>query len=153
MRFLGNVEAKMDAKGRVFLPAAFRKVLQASDESGLVLRADAFEPCLALYPESVWNEMVDGLRARLNRWDARDQAILRKFLEDATAVTLDANGRLLIPKRDLDRASIAQDVRFIGMDDHMELWSLERKTASEMSQEDFAMALQTAMASQKTTEE
>ena len=40
MRFLGNVEAKTDAKGRAFLPAVFRKVLSASGEENLVLRKD-----------------------------------------------------------------------------------------------------------------
>ena len=44
MRFLGNIEAKIDAKGRVFLPATFRKVLQAGGEENLVLRKDVFQP-------------------------------------------------------------------------------------------------------------
>ena len=43
MRFLGNIEAKIDAKGRVFLPATFRKVLQAAGEESLVLRKDVFQ--------------------------------------------------------------------------------------------------------------
>ena len=37
MRFLGNIEAKLDVKGRAFLPAIFRKVLQAGGEERLVL--------------------------------------------------------------------------------------------------------------------
>ena len=69
MRFLGNIEAKIDAKGRVFLPATFRKVLQAGGEENLVLRKDVFQPCLVLYPESIWNEQMDELRSRLNRWN------------------------------------------------------------------------------------
>ena len=68
MRFLGNIEAKIDAKGRAFLPASFRKVLQAEKEERLVLRKDVFQPCLVLYPESIWNEQTDALRSRLNRW-------------------------------------------------------------------------------------
>ena len=43
MRFLGNIEAKTDTKGRAFLPAVFRKVLQASGEENLVLRRDVFQ--------------------------------------------------------------------------------------------------------------
>ena len=42
MRFVGNIEAKTDAKGRVFLPSAFRKLLQTAAEEGLVLRKDIF---------------------------------------------------------------------------------------------------------------
>ena len=67
MRFLGNIEAKTDAKGRAFLPASFRKILQVSGEENLVLRKDVFQPCLVVYPESVWNELLDQLRKKLNR--------------------------------------------------------------------------------------
>lgn len=44
MRFLGNIEAKTDAKGRAFLPASFRKILQVSGEENLVLRKTSFSP-------------------------------------------------------------------------------------------------------------
>ena len=74
MRFLGNTEAKTDAKGRVFLPAAFRKMLQASGEESLVLCKDLHQPCLVLYPESVWNEQMDALRNRLSRWNGTRRA-------------------------------------------------------------------------------
>lgn len=56
MRFLGNSEAKTDAKGRVFLPAVFRKQLQAASQECLILRKDTYQDCLVLYPENVWNE-------------------------------------------------------------------------------------------------
>ncbi|NLZ73905.1 MAG: cell division/cell wall cluster transcriptional repressor MraZ, partial [Bacteroidales bacterium] len=51
--FLGNFEAKVDAKGRVFVPAVFRKLLQQKEEEWLVLRKDIFQDCLVLYPGSV----------------------------------------------------------------------------------------------------
>ena len=53
MRFLGNSEAKTDAKGRVFFPAVFRKQLQTAAEECLILRKDTYQDCLVLYPESV----------------------------------------------------------------------------------------------------
>ena len=56
MRFLGNSEAKTDAKGRVFLPAIFRKQLQTAAEECLIMRKDTYQDCLVLYPESAWNE-------------------------------------------------------------------------------------------------
>ena len=68
MRFLGNIEARTDSKGRVFLPATFRKVLQQEDVEHLVLRKDVHEKCLILYPDSVWIEQEDFLRRKLNRW-------------------------------------------------------------------------------------
>ena len=99
MRFLGNIEAKMDTKGRAFLPAVFRKILQASSEERLVLRKDVFQPCLVLYPESVWNEQMDALRLRLNRWNKQHQQVFRQFVSEVEVLTLDGNGRFLLPKR------------------------------------------------------
>lgn len=125
MRFLGNIEAKTDSKGRVFLPVVFRKVLQASGEENLVLRKDVFQQCLVLYPESVWNHQMDSLRARLSRWNSKEQQLFRQFVSDAEMTTLDASGRLLLQKRYMIMAGIDQTVKFIGMGDTIEIWSKE----------------------------
>lgn len=145
MRFLGNIEAKTDAKGRAFLPAVFRKELQGSGAERLVLRKDVFQPCLVLYPESVWNEQMDTLRSRLNRWNSRHQLIFRQFVADAEAITLDGNGRFLIPKRYLKMAGITQGIRFIGMDDTIEIWSVENAERPFMQPEEFGPALESLM--------
>ena len=123
MRLLGNIEAKVDAKGRVFLPAVFRKALQTAAEETLVMRKDVFQQCLVLYPESVWNTQMDLLRSRLNRWNRTHQEIYRQFVSDVELLTLDGNGRFLIPKRYLRMADISQEVKFIGMGDTIEIWS------------------------------
>lgn len=153
MRFLGNIEAKVDAKGRVFLPATFRKVLQTSGEEVLVLRKDVFQSCLTLYPESVWNEQLDNLRAKLSRWNAAEQQIFRQFVSDAELLTLDGNGRFLIPKRYQILAHIEQSVRFIGMDDTIEVWCNERVKEPFMDSQEFGEALQHLMnsATEETT--
>ena len=113
MRFIGNIEAKVDSKGRAFLPATFRKVLSASGEEGLILRKDVFQPCLVIYPESVWNEQMDTLRSRLNRWNAEHQRIFRQFVSDAEILNLDSNGRFLISKRQLTQTGINQNIKVI----------------------------------------
>ncbi len=123
MRFIGDYPAKTDAKGRVFLPAAFRKILEAEGERSLVLRNDVFQECLVLYPESVWNAQLDDLRTRVNPWNSQQQMMLRLFEADAEPVELDAQGRLLISKRKLQYAGIEGDVRFLAMVDRIEIWS------------------------------
>lgn len=50
---------------------------------------------------------------------------MRRFVADAERITTDGNGRLLLPKRYLLSAGITADVRFIGMDDTIEIWSRE----------------------------
>lgn len=145
MRFLGNIEAKIDAKGRVFLPAAFRKVLQACDEESLVLRKDVFQPCLVLYPQSVWNRQMDELRSRLNRWNREHQMIFRQFVSDVEAISLDGNGRFLIPRRYVDMAAIRGQVKFIGMGDSIEIWSEGNTAAPFMQPDEFGAALEAIM--------
>ena len=145
MRFLGNIEAKIDAKGRAFLPASFRKVLQAEKEERLVLRKDVFQPCLVLYPEKVWNEQMDTMRKSLKRWNREEQEIYRQFVSDVELVTLDGNGRFLIPKRYLKMADIEQGIKFIGMGDTIEIWSNAKAEQHQMSPEEFGEALETLM--------
>jgi MraZ protein len=145
MRFLGNIEAKTDAKGRVFLPATFRKVLQVAGEDVLVLRKDVHQRCLVLYPESTWNRKLDALLEKVNEWDDVGQMVLRQYVSEAEVLTLDGNGRFLIPKRYLQMADISQAVRFIGVNDAIEIWSAEKTTEPFLSPEDFATKLKELM--------
>jgi MraZ protein len=145
MRFLGNIEAKVDAKGRAFLPAVFRKVLQAGGEERLVMRKDVFQACLVLYPESVWNEQMDLMRSRLNRWNKQQQQVFRQFVSEVELLTLDGNGRFLIPKRYLRMAEIDQDIKFTGMGDTIEIWSNKKAEEQQMAPEEFEAALQELM--------
>ena len=149
MRFFGNIEAKTDSKGRVFLPATFRKVLQGAGEEQLVMRKDIHQKCLVLYPESVWNERVDALRARVNEWDDEGKMVLRQYMKEAEVVTLDGNGRFLIPKRYLQMAEIEQTVRFIGLTDTIEIWAAEKAEQPFLSQQDFSAKLKAIMATQQ----
>ena len=146
MRFLGNIEAKIDAKGRVFLPASFRKVLQQAGEEDLVLRKDVFQPCLVLFPRSTWDEQMDLVRNRLSRWKKDQQAIYRQFVSDLEEFNLDGNGRFLVPKRYLKMANIKQSVKFIGMGDCIELWSNDGEDDKPfVDLEDFGNALERLM--------
>ena len=145
MRFLGNIEAKTDAKGRAFLPAVFRKMLQASGSESLVMRKDIFQDCLVLYPENVWNEQMDTLRGRLNRYNAQHQKIFRQFVSEVETVMLDGNGRFLIPKRYLQLAGIQQSIKFIGMGDTIEIWANEKIAETRMDNEEFGQALEDIM--------
>lgn len=147
MRLLGNIEAKLDAKGRVFLPSALRKQLQAAGEERLIMRKDIFQKCLTLYPESVWYEQLDALRSRLNRWNKEHQMIYRQYLAEAEMIQLDGNGRFLISKRNMQAAGISQDVRFIGMNDYIEIWSNDNSGEPFMNADDFGSALEKIMES------
>ena len=145
MRFLGNIEAKTDAKGRAFLPSVFRKVLQASGEDCLVLRRDVFQKWLVLYPECVWNERLDMLKAQLRPWKQAHQQMFRQFVSEAEVVTLDGNGRFLISKRLQKIAEIDQDIQFIGMDNTIEIWSPKNLEQTLKNDEDFGKEFENIM--------
>ena len=145
IRFLGNIEAKADAKGRLFIPAQFRKQLQITSEEKLIMRKDVFQDCLILYPESIWNEDLNELRSKLNKWNATHQLIFRQFVSDVEIIIPDGNGRILIPKRYLQLCRIQNDVRFIGVDNKIEIWAKEKAEQSFMSPEAFSNALEEIM--------
>jgi MraZ protein len=129
MRFTGNIDAKVDEKGRVFVPSSFRKILQREESQGLILRRDVFQQCLVLYPQEVWNAQVDAITARTNMFDRKGRDSLRRFVAGAESITLDSGGRMLIPRRYLEEAGITTEVRFIGVDNTIEVWSRQAAEA------------------------
>lgn len=145
-RFLGNIDAKADAKGRVFVPAAFRKILQSAGVSRLIMRKDIFRDCLVLYPEPVWNEKLDSLREKLSPWDEEQQDLFRMFLLDAEVLEMDTNGRVLISKRYMQMVGIAAEIRFVGMDYTIEIWAKSGLEKQIMSSDDFKKGIQKWMA-------
>lgn len=141
MRFTGTIEAKLDVKGRVFLPSEFRRQMGGLEQR-LVLKRDVYQPCLVVYPYEVWSAEVGQLRERLNRWNPRHAMVLRQFMADAVLFTLDANGRFILPKRLLEACRIERTVEFVGVDDRVEVWNPDVKAEKFLSPEDFAQALE-----------
>jgi MraZ protein len=60
-------------------------------------------------------------------------------------LTLDGNGRFLVPKRYLRMADIEQDIKFIGMGDTIEIWSNTKVDEHQMNPEEFGKALEELM--------
>ena len=104
----------------------FRKQLQQASHETLILRKDIFQQCLVLYPESVWDSMVDAIVKRTNPFDSKGRAAMRGFVAGAERIGIDGNGRILIPKRYMEAADIQGEVRFIGMDDSIEIWNRQK---------------------------
>lgn len=145
LQFLGNIEAKADAKGRIFVPATFRKRLQGANEEFLVLRKDIFQDCLVLYPGTVWESEIETLRSRLNKWNEEQQQVFRQFVLDAERIEMDASGRILIPKRYMMLVGIEVDVRFLGVDDTIEIWAKEKLEKPLVDPDEFSAKLQELM--------
>lgn len=145
MRFLGEIEAKADNKGRVFIPAAYRKQLEKEDESSLVMRVDSISRCAKFYPLSVWEKMDEEFRSKLNLWDKNDQKLYRQFTAKVEQMDMDSSGRILLQKKHCETLGIEDTVLFIGVGDHFEVWNKCVYDDSLLDDEDFEKALQEKM--------
>lgn len=146
MVFAGTIEAKLDAKGRVFFPSEFRRQL-TEGEAELVLQRDIHQPCLVVYPASVWLEEVERLRRNLNRWQPREAMVFRQFLASAQRLSLDTNGRMLIPKKMADGCGLDYTVCFIGAYDRVEVWSPEKMREAFLNPQDLSATMTSLSAS------
>ena len=135
----------MDEKGRIFIPAAYRKILAEAESKRIVMRRDTDNECLMFYPEAVWNEKVETLRAALDEWDPEDQLILMQFMADAEYMDLDGQGRILLQKKNLETIGAQQDVLFVGMLNRFALWTPENFAAKRLSQSELAARLRAKM--------
>lgn len=121
--FSGNIEAKIDDKGRVFVPSVYRKLLEKSGESELVIRrSPENETCIHVYPLSVWEQQVAELKSRLNLWNPKEKQIFRQFVSMAISTAIDGQGRILTNKELCQSVGIDSEVTFVGMEDYFELW-------------------------------
>ena len=135
--FIGNADAKVDNKGRVFVPAEFRKILQSEGDSRLILRKDIYEKFLVLYPVPVWEEELSALRNKLSKYGKKDRRTYLKFIREANLVEIDSSGRILIPKRYLQIAGISTDVHFVGVDCTITIEAPDSMEGSEMDDDAF----------------
>ncbi|MCQ2336502.1 MAG: cell division/cell wall cluster transcriptional repressor MraZ [Paludibacteraceae bacterium] len=140
---IGNIDARVDSKGRAFLPVQLRK--QLDDCKNFILRKDIFCNCLVLYTEDAWNEIVSRLKMQLNNWNRQQGQIFRQFVSEADRIELEENGRMLIPRRYIDALGIKSDIRFVGSDTTIEIWPAGKIEETFISPDDFAKELEILM--------
>lgn len=125
--FLGRYAHNLDAKGRLAIPARYREALA----EGVILTR-GIDRCLALYPMAAWRPLAEKVAA-LPLTDADARNFRRLVFAEAADVTLDGQGRVLVPP-DLRRyAGIEREALVVGVDTSIEIWSPERWAAVESS--------------------
>lgn len=144
--FIGKYEAKADVKGRIFIPSAYRKLLPDGDKGRVVMRRDAENDCIVLFPESVWNKKVEEFKSKLDEWNPIDQILLMQFVSDAENLDVDSQGRVLISKKNLQSIGVENsEVLFVGMVDRFAVWSKIKYDQVKMSPSEFAALLKERM--------
>ncbi|MGH7475397.1 MAG: division/cell wall cluster transcriptional repressor MraZ [Longimicrobiales bacterium] len=116
--FLGSYTYQLDGKGRVALPAAFRR--EAPDQRFVLIQA--YAPSLQLYPETEWRGVEDRLRELVRHQPDARMWVLRT-MASAVEVAPDAQGRILIPQRLKEAAQLAGEALLVGAIDRIEIWN------------------------------
>jgi MraZ protein len=136
--FIGDYPCKVDVKGRIILPMAFKKQMPAAAQDHFVVRKDIFENCLVLYAIDDWNRQLEKIRKRINPYNREHNMFLRNFFKGTAELSLDNNNRMLIPKRLFDLIGADRDVVLAGQDGRIEIWSASVYDTIGMPAEDFA---------------
>lgn len=118
--FIGTHSHTLDDKGRVSIPAQFRRQLTGEE---LYLNV-GMEGCLVLYPHQRWQELEEKLLSQPR--NARTRYLYRSLAQNLKAVSVDSQGRISIPAELAEKAGITGEVMFLGRFDVIELWNSER---------------------------
>jgi len=137
--FRGSAPAKIDEKGRLKIPTGFRRLLQERYGRELFITSVMGDSVLA-YPLKVW----EGIEAKLAALPSTDRT-KRRYLERVSyfgqEVSMDGQGRVLIPQMLRERAVMEGEVVVNSRLDHLEVWNhsklLDRFADEPFTEEDF----------------
>ena len=137
--FIGDYTCKIDAKGRIVLPSAFKKQMPQAASYKFVVKKDVFEPCLVLFPMDEWDRQNSIIRSKINPYNKEHSKFLRGFYRGTAEIVLDSSNRILIPKRLLDIAGIDGEAVMAGQDGKIEIWSSSIYEDQSDGADDFAI--------------
>jgi len=136
--FIGDYTCKVDVKGRIILPMAFKKQMPADAQDHFVVRKDIYENCLVLYSIEDWNRQLEKFRKKLNPYNREHNKLLRNLFKGTVELSLDNSNRLLIPKRLMELIGAYRDVVMAGQDGRIEIWAADIYDTIDMEPDDFA---------------
>ncbi|MBE2188317.1 MAG: division/cell wall cluster transcriptional repressor MraZ [Desulfobulbaceae bacterium] len=122
--FKGQELHSIDNKGRVNIPAKMRRSISPdANDTFTVTRGQ--DDCIVAYPLDEWKNYEEKFE-ELNQYDSKNRFFLRKILMWSEEVLLDAQQRIMLPKKLTDFAGIEGKVLIVGMVDHIEFWNPEK---------------------------
>ena len=120
--FRGVAKFNLDAKGRMAIPAKFRKLLDVCCDGRLVVTIDHVEHCLQMYPLDEW-EMVEQKLISLPSLDPKVRQLKRMLLGNATECEMDNHGRILLPPKLREYADLQKESVMSGQGNKFEVWN------------------------------
>ncbi len=126
-QFIGEYEdVPVDPKGRLIVPAAFRKALPMAVNTFVIARW--FDGCLAGFDPNGWKQVLRQFLT-LDGGQKQHRQLRRSVAGRAVEARIDRQGRVLIPRKLLDRAGITDRATIIGAVDRVEIWNPDRYTS------------------------
>ena len=119
--FTSEFECKLDAKGRLVLPARIKSGLPEISGNELVVGL-GFEKCLVVYPILEFKKIYSKV-AGLSEFNPEYRRLQRNFFRGNSVVELDNSGRFLIPRSMLNYAQLEKVVIVVGMGSKVEIWN------------------------------
>ncbi len=116
--FKGTYRHRVDAKGRLPVPALFRRAL--GGEAAVVVTL--LDQCLAVYPPAEWARL-EGQLAALPAFSKQVKALTRLLLSRAADCEIDVQGRILLPPALRASADLGRDAVVVGVLNRFEIWS------------------------------
>ncbi len=121
--FQGHEQYSIDAKGRVNIPAKMRKALSPEAHESFTLTR-GFRKCISAYPLDEWEKIQKSLYEK-NQFDEENDYVISMMLMWCVDTSIDAQQRVVLPKKLLDFAGIEGKVLILGKMDHIEFWNPE----------------------------
>jgi MraZ protein len=136
--FIGDYSVRLDSKGRISLPSAFKRQMLERFAEGFVLKRDVFDKCLILYPMQEWERQNQIIRSKTNPYNREHNQFLRMFYSGTAEVVPDSNNRILLPRRLMDFAEIADEAIMAGQYGKIEIWSATNYATISKADDEFA---------------
>ncbi|MDZ4824462.1 MAG: division/cell wall cluster transcriptional repressor MraZ [Flavobacteriales bacterium] len=144
LNLLGEHICRLDDKGRMLFPSKLKKQLEQVIHHGLVMNRDIFSKCLVLYPKPEWDKVQQEM-SKLSRYSKKHQKFQRIFMNGATTLELDLQGRINLPFVLLPHAEIDlkknNEVVLVASNEKIEMWSRENYTKEVTGAEEDIEAL------------
>ena len=118
--FLSTFENKVDRKGRVSVPASFRAVLERQDSLGIILYPSFKHACIEGNGDERIQEIVNSIDALDAFSDEAEN--LQTILADARQLTIDSDGRIILPQDFINYADLDGAATFVGLGKSFQIW-------------------------------
>jgi MraZ protein len=124
-RFVANCTSRLDAKGRVSIPAAFRTVLSRDGFEGLYCYPSLDQPAIDAGGNALLAD-IERLIARFAPYSERREELLVALYGRSETLKIDSEGRVVLTDMLKSHAGIGEAATFVGLGQRFQIWEPER---------------------------